>query len=121
LLFFPVLSIIYGKYLSQSLKIGNKGFFGNLIKISITSSLCAFHNNPPKKTQPNEANGIFSSLVSALGTKIEGELTANFIGGVKGLNVPLSIFNVGSKCHIPYFFHLTLPGNQTVFLEGDTQ
>ncbi|PLW20105.1 hypothetical protein PCASD_16636 [Puccinia coronata f. sp. avenae] len=42
------------------------------------------------------ANGIFSSLVSALGTKIEGELTANFIGGVKGLNVPLSIFNVGN-------------------------
>lgn len=42
------------------------------------------------------ANAIFSSLVSALGTKIEGELTADFIDGLKGLNVPLSIFNLGN-------------------------
>ncbi|KAA1078175.1 hypothetical protein PGT21_030034 [Puccinia graminis f. sp. tritici] len=42
------------------------------------------------------ANAIFSSLVSTLGTKIEGELTADFISGLKGLNVPLSVFNLGN-------------------------
>ncbi|KAH9454720.1 hypothetical protein Pst134EB_014785 [Puccinia striiformis f. sp. tritici] len=42
------------------------------------------------------ANAIFSSLVSTLGTKIEGELRTDFSIGMKGLNVPLSIFNLGN-------------------------